>query len=91
MKCYGNPVLENHVAYEPNYSLYDPERNVRLDESQWPNPGFDQFREKRIETICWLTSAFFENEQEMRDDILALEVTTKIMGQLFEDVIGEAG
>lgn len=82
--CYGNPVLENAVVYRPEY-------NFRLDESQWPNPGFDRFSENRIETICWLTSAFFESEQELRDDITTFEVTKEIMGRLFADVIGEAG
>ena len=84
VECYGNPVLENVVAYNPRY-------NNRVDPSEWPAPGFDAFLENRLETICWLTSACFASEQAMKDDLSSFEVSKEIMNQLFADVVGEAG
>lgn len=84
VKCYGNPVLESVIVYDPRYSGLQ-------DENEWPDPGFDEFNENKIETICWLTSASFENVQELKNDISMFKITEEIMGQLFENVVGEAG
>ena len=82
--CHGNPVLENTVKYKPNYP-------PRVDESQWDNPGFDDFKENRIETICWLVNDEFDTEEELKADISSFEVTEEIMDWLFADVVGEGG
>ena len=82
--CYGNPVLENTVSYEPCYYGW-------LDQSLWDDPGFDAFEGNRIETICWLTNGVFADEEELKKDISAFQVTEEIMDRLFADVVGDAG
>ena len=75
--CYGNPVLENFIAYEP--------------ENRDDRPGTEAYAENCISTICFLTNWVFENEQSLKGDIDNFAVTDKVMDVLFRDVIGEAG
>lgn len=82
--CYGNPVLENTVKY-------DPDCYGRAVQGVEDEPGFDAFWENRIETICWLTNRVFADEAELKRDISAFEVTEEVMDLLFADVVGEAG
>lgn len=81
--CYGNPVLENTVSYDPIYEIRKTD--------EWENPNFEDFSENTLETICWLVSAYFNNERELKDDISGFEISEEIMGKLFDDVVGEAG
>ena len=74
VSCYGNPVLENTVTYEPQ----DP----------MDNPGLDAFAENRIETICWLTNRVFADEQELKKDVSVFQFTEEVMDLLFADVAG---
>lgn len=80
--CFGNPVLENTIKYDPHYPC-------REDPAAWDDPGFNDFAENRIETICWLTNAVFENEEDLNRDMAKFRVTKKVMDRLFADVVGE--
>ena len=84
VECYGNPVLENTVKYAPQY-------NRRVDPSLWDNPGFGDFAENKIQTICWLVNGTFADLEALKEDLAAFEVTPEIMDWLFADVVGEAG
>lgn len=84
VSCYGNPVLENTVKYEPRC-------DGGVDRSEWDEPDFDAFEENRIETICWLTNGVFAGEEELKADISSFQVTEEIMDRLFADVVGDAG
>lgn len=81
--CYGNPVLENTVKYEPNFHGPDKEK--------WDNPGLNDFGENHLGTICWLVNAVFTDETTLKADISSFCVTEEVMDQLFADVVGEGG
>lgn len=82
--CYGNPVLENTVVYDPKYS-------GRVDESLWDNPTVDDFKDNHVETICFLTNAVFKTKRKMEKDIADFKVTGEVMDRLFDDVAGQDG
>lgn len=82
--CFGNPVLINHIVYNPCYSYM-------VDEKDWPNPSYSDFDENKLETICYLESKYFEDEKELLEDMENFRVTNEVLDQLFADVVGEAG
>ena len=84
VECSGNRVLINKVVYDPKYLGWIPE-------SEWPNPTYDDFRENTIQTICYITNAYFSDEKELQEDMKDFTVTDEVLDRLFADVIGEAG
>lgn len=81
--CWGNEIIDNKVIFEPVYPIREKDK--------WPNPGFDDFEENCLETICYITNRYLKNEQDLKEDMDRFEVTDEVMDWLFRDVIGEAG
>lgn len=84
VKCFGNPVLQNDIAYEPQYSLW-------VDEKDWPNPSYSDFDDNKLQTICYLHNRTFQDEKELLEDMENFKVTDEVLDWLFADVVGEAG
>lgn len=84
VKCFGNPVLLNDIAYAPKYSLW-------VDEKDWPNPSYSDFNDNKLQTICYLHNKSFEDEKELLEDMENFKVTEEVLDWLFADVVGEAG
>jgi len=84
LHCWGNPVLENTVAYRPVYL-------TRVGREQWENPEPAAFAGNSVRTICFLAEKSFASVQELERDYEAFQIDGEEMDFLFRDVIGEAG